>query len=169
MLSCKRKVIYQLIKFYSIVVFFIFIVDDTSDFKLTLTHSDMNDEVQASYKLGDFIKFKLDVHSGTPVEGHIMKCWATDGIANYDLITNRFAIQIQYDFSSLEAQDTIIAILYQNLYHKMIAVLKKMKFPYSLAKDQLCIASLMMNSLTFDIISKNEIYYCVIFLIMMPV
>ena len=53
----------------------------------------MDDQPKVSYKLGDFIKFKITATSGQPVESAIQKCWATDGVLNYDLIANRYVIQ----------------------------------------------------------------------------
>jgi len=66
----------------------------TADFAFSLTHSDMNGAVPSAntYKLGDFIKFKLEMQSvRTEAKSVIQRCWATsDGTANeYALITNR--------------------------------------------------------------------------------
>lgn len=66
--------------------------NDTADFAFALTHTDMNNNAQSTYKLGDFIKFRMASQTArTEVRAVVQKCWSTsDGSANeYALISNR--------------------------------------------------------------------------------
>lgn len=70
--------------------------NDTEDFSFTFGHTDINDNVQATYNLGDYIKFKMTSNTArTEVKAVVQRCWTTtDGSANsYNLISNRCTME----------------------------------------------------------------------------
>ena len=75
-------------------------LDNTVDFDFTLSHSDMNNIQQSTYKLGDYIKFKMQLNSDvTDTKAVIQECWASsNGVADkYNLISYRFVNFIVYN------------------------------------------------------------------------
>ena len=77
-----------------------FCLDNTVDFDFTFSHTDMNDIQQSAYKLGDYIKFTMQLNSKvSDTKAVIQECWATsDGVADkYNLISNRFVTFIVYN------------------------------------------------------------------------
>ncbi|XP_066932196.1 uncharacterized protein [Clytia hemisphaerica] len=70
--------------------------NDTEDYSFTFTHTNMANTPTTVYKLGDYIKFKMDSNTAqTEVKAVIQRCWTTtDGSANsYTLITNRCTME----------------------------------------------------------------------------
>ena len=71
----------------------LYFTDNTADFSFSFTHEDMLGTAQSTYKLGDYINFKMTFNTvDTDTKAVIQTCYATsDGTANkYNLISNRF-------------------------------------------------------------------------------
>jgi len=84
--------------------------NNTVDFDFTFSHTDMNDNQQATYKLGDYIKFTMKLNSDVvDTKAIIQECWATsDGVADkYNLISNRCDFEVETSQLSASHNETI--------------------------------------------------------------
>lgn len=75
----------------------------TLDFDLTLSHTDASNVLQASYKIGDFIKFKMVANTASPVVSVIQSCKAVSSSQiSFDLIKTR--CDLEYGTSWVTAE-----------------------------------------------------------------
>lgn len=89
-----KSLFYYIITIKNFLINKLFFLDMSSDFNnIKFTHTDMKGLQQSTYKVGDFIKFKIEAN---PLNSYtapiVQRCWATsDGVVNkYTLISNRF-------------------------------------------------------------------------------